>query len=77
MKKQKQGLYVGIDGDDVLFKKPTLSEAEDKAKELIECGDCDCVTILCVSDVFIAELPPEEIVLGKVDPSELLDDEDD
>lgn len=69
-------VFIGIDGEDILFTKPTLESAQGKAQELIESGSYDSVTILCVVGAWVAEMPPEEVKLSELDLNDLAIEEE-
>ncbi len=69
--------FIGVsDNTDIVFTARTLEEAGGKAEELIEKGEYDSLTILCVVGAWYAEMPPQQIELKEMELREFLEGED-
>jgi len=70
-------IFIGVsDNTDIVFTAGTLEEAGGKAEELIEKGEYDSLTILCVVGAWYAEMPPQQIELKEMELREFLEGED-
>ena len=69
-------VFLGVSDTDIVFTAGTLEEAGSKAEELIEKGEYDSLTVLCVVGAWQAEMPPQQIEMREMELREYLEGED-